>query len=278
MSKNFRTQLCSYLKIMLQPIADFCISKGIYFQDFLEVAKDCFVSSAQKNLNDNNQEVSISKISVMSGLQRPDVKRLCSDDISSLYSKDLTTRIIGQWLSDKRFQDNKKKPRPLSTQGLDSEFAILVSQISKNLNSHTIRFELERLGLIEHRNNYAYLLKQSYISEGDPKQTLQFACEDVSDLMKATQQNAFLENNLPNLHARTQYDNISDEDLPQIRKWFLKFGAEVHELSRAYLAKFDRDINHTRNKGSGKNRVLLGTFSLIEKAKSIKDVKLKEKK
>ena len=199
----------------------------------------------------------------MTGLQRPEVTRLRTDT-EQPKTRDFITRVIGQWTSDKRFLDRKKNPRPLNATGKASEFHQLVRAVSKDLNPHTVHFELTRLGLIQTENGMVTLLQQANVSTGDIKETLRFASEDVRDLLVACEENAFAANDTPNLHARTQYDNIPDDLIPAIRAWCLEFGGEIHSRIRDYLSQRDRDINQDISSRGGRNRVTLGTFSRVE--------------
>lgn len=119
------------------------------------------------------------------------------------------------------------------------------------------------MGLIEVKNGHARLVTPTYSTSDNPKETLERGAHDVADLLTALQQNALLAHDLPNLEARTEFDNVPDEALPTIRDWFLEAGSKLHEQSRIFLSKFDRDINSKQAKGTGRNRVVIGTYSLI---------------
>ncbi len=256
--------LRTWVGIMLQPIAAFCVARGVRIQDFIELAKGAFVRSAEYQLRAGRRELSVSKLSVMTGLQRPEIGRLQKSAGSEGVAKDIVTRVVGQWASDRRFGDRQGRPRPLKFGGKASEFSKLVAAVSKDLNVHTVRFELDRLGLISVEGDRIALLRPAHITTGDPAQTMAFGSEDVADLLKAVQQNAATSHEQPNLHARTQYDNIPDEAIPRIRGWLLELGARIHAECRDVLGQCDRDINPKGHTGSGRNRVKLATFSLVE--------------
>lgn len=245
---------------MMRPIAEFCISRGVRFQDFIELSKRNFVTAAKAHLEAQSKEVSNSRISAMTGLQRPEVKRLLADKVKSA-PKDIITRLVGQWERDKRFADQRGNPKRLSITGASSEFSKLVRVVSKDLNPHTVRFELARLGLIDVSGGHAKLARVEYISRGDPHKALEFAAEDVSDLLKAVEENAFHSSELPNLHARTQYDNIPDQYLPKIKEGLLALGRKFHAQARALISGFDRDVKPSLPASEGRNRVIVGTFS-----------------
>lgn len=246
---------------MLRPIVDFAIARGVKFQDFVEIAKRGFVQGAERQLIREGKEVSHSRIAIMTGIQRPEVKRVLAREVKT-EPKDLVARLLGQWQHDRRFLDGRKKPKRLRIKGNQSEFARLVCLVSKDLNPHTVRFELERLGLIKVRDGMAALERAVFITSGDPEQTIRFGAEDASDLLRAVGDNAFLSNKTPHLHARTQYDNIPDEYVPQIREWLLDLGGQFHAECRQFLSSFDRDINPKSARSEGRNRVVVGTFSL----------------
>lgn len=262
MREDFQSFLRSSLSAMLRPLADFCIARGLRFQDFVDIAKRAFVVSAERRLIRERREVSVSKVSVMSGIQRPEVNRILKAPHAP-QSKDFIVRVMGQWTSDKRFS-HKKKPKRLGIEGAQSGFAKLVAAVSTDLNPHTVRFEFERLGLIEVKDGHATLLNPVYVTTGDPKETLRRGAGDVEDLLVSLQENAFAAHHVPNLQARTEYDNVPDEALPAIREWLLEMGARLHEQARNFLSKFDRDTGKQQSRGSGRNRVVIVTYSRVE--------------
>lgn len=255
--------LHSCVKMMGRPLAQFCVSRGIKFQDFVEISKSNFVSVAESKLRSEAREVSNSRVSIMTGLQRPEVKRLLGSD-EAKESTDVITRIVGQWERDKRFVDSKRRPRPLEATSKSSDFAKLVKVVSKDLNPHTVKYEMERLGLIKVEGRYAHLLQREYIAKGNPGQTIRFGAEDARDLLYAVEENAFISSETPNLHVRTQYDNIPDAYLPKIKSAILELGRRFHAECRDLLGQFDRDINPSLSEKEGRNRVVVGTFSRVE--------------
>ncbi len=250
--------------LMLRPIVRFCLTRGLHVQDFIEVSKKVFVDTAVEIVRNKNDELSVSKLSVMTGIQRPEIKRLLeTSDIAQEKSKDFVSRIIGQWSADRRFKKGNA-PKKLTIEGANSEFANLVQLVGSDLSSHTVRYELERLGLIQVKAGYVTLISPAYVTKGDPTSTLRLGAQDVSDLITSIQENAFTEHHVANLQARTEYDNIPDEKLIEIREWLLKAGGQFHKRMRNYLSKYDRDITKSKKLGNGRNRIVVGTYSLVE--------------
>lgn len=103
----------------------------------------------------------------MTGLQRRDVSRISGDRQSPTKDVTLLIRVVGQWSADKRFSNSRGKGRSLGVSGVNSEFAKLVKLVSKDLNPHTILFELERLGIIRRKGNTATLTTPAVVHGGD---------------------------------------------------------------------------------------------------------------
>ncbi|RMD86346.1 MAG: hypothetical protein D6808_03595, partial [Candidatus Dadabacteria bacterium] len=176
----------------------------------------------------------------------------------------LASRVIGQWQQNKRFLTKSRRPKVLSIDGDDSEFNKLVRSISQDVHPGTVLFELERIGAVERTKNGVKLVARAYVPKHNPKEGFRLLSEDVSDLMLTIEENIFLRDDNPNLHAKTEYDNISEEDVPKIRNWILKEGAILHQKARNFISKFDRDLNPKKKKTKGRRmRVVLGSYSRI---------------
>lgn len=129
--------------------------------------------------------ISVSRLSVMTGLHRPDVIRLYKT--KNIYNSraDVITRIIGQWQSDKRFTTTRGKPRALLFEGKDSEFAKLVCAVSADLNPYTALFELERMGTVERTSKGLILQHRMYLPRGSAVEGFELLSRDAEDLISA---------------------------------------------------------------------------------------------
>jgi len=261
MKRHPHTILTQCLQSLLLPLVNFCLRRALKFQDFSELAKRTFVQAAEAEMRRKGLAPSYLRLSVMTGLQRREVARILDTHGSLEKVENLTTRVIGRWASDRRFSDARGKPRVLEIEGKDSEFARLVHSVSKELNPYALLFELERLGSVTRVAGGAKLLMPSYESRGNAGESFEMLGEDVEDLVSAVEENVLFDPKNLNLHAKTTYDNIPVEFLPQIRSWLLQLGSKVHREARAYLSQFDKDISEKHRGKAGSARVVLGTFS-----------------
>lgn len=248
------------LKIVLKPIAKFCVRRSIKIQEFVDVFKYNLVVAAREELESKNEEVTGSRLSVMTGVHRKDIKKFLEGK-KEQEQANVVTRIIGQWLQDKRFTTKSNKPRVLTVEGASSEFVDLVKSVSADLNPYTVLFELERIKAVKRTARGLSLQIDFYFPKGDKDAGYQLLANDLDDLIRSVEENIHdsLENN--HLHLRTVYDKIPKDKIPQIKSWLLDEGSNFHERVRKYLSKHDADIN---KKNCSKNdeyaKISIGTF------------------
>lgn len=261
MSKNLRTELLTCLQMMLSPIARFCLRHSLTVQDFIEATRVVFVRVAAEEMAKSGSKVNISKLSISTGLQRQAVERIFKEgEIKDTPSR--IDRIVGQWRYDRRFTTRSHKPRVLSIVGDDSEFNRLVRTVSKELHPSSILFELERLSMIERTDNGIKLKGLAYEPRQSAVEGAKLLARDVDDLISAVTDNieSFDSPELPNFHAASIFDNLSEDDLPKVRRWFYKACSNFHTRVERFLSAKDRDYSGEKKKDSGK-RVVFTSFT-----------------
>ena len=252
------------VKAVVRPVARFCLRHSIKLQELIEICKSAFIQAASEELLRRGGDMSVSRISVMTGVHRPDVMRLTRSEAPLKTSPNLISRVIGQWQHDSRFRTKSGKPRTLTCEGLGSEFVQLIRSVSGDLNPYTVLFELERIAAVERTRHGLRLKARMYISKGDAQQGFDLLSHDMNDLVLCVEENVLARDTTPNLHIKTEYDNIVPEALTEIRAWLVKEGATFQRRVREYLAAFDRDVNSSLEGKGASIRVCLGTFSRVE--------------
>ena len=209
--------LCSLLRVVVR----FCLRHGLKLQDVVECAKRTYVELAVIQLEQSEQKPTKTRIAVMTGVHRRDIMQLLDPRAAHRMSRDLVTRVIGQWQTDQRFVSRVGQPRVLSIAGDDSEFERLVISVSKELSPATVLFELERVGAVSHSPRGIKLAVQTYTPVGDAVAGFDILSNDLHDLIVTVEENIFETNSEPNTHVRTVYDNIAPQAIPEIRRCLL---------------------------------------------------------
>jgi hypothetical protein len=257
MTSYTRTNL---LTLLLEPVVRVALRYGFSIQDLIEGAKIAFIKVATKELATQGEAVNVSRLSIMSGLQRRDVMRILENSEPYEESVSMITRVVGMWSTNKRFLDKLGNPKPLHYSASDNEFSALVGLISKDLNAGTILNELQRRELVNRKGSVVTLLRTA-LQTRDDQDALQILAEDSADLTASILENV-KEEGAVNHQAKTEFDSVPEEYSEEIRKWLLQKGRALHSEIKKYLAQFDTDSNQKKS-SSKKVRVAFGSFATI---------------
>lgn len=259
----------SFLGFVLRPVATFCVRNSVRLQELTELVKIELVHAAESDLERRGAPVNTSKISIMTGVHRPDVQRVREASGKPKESKNVISRVIGQWSHDSRFLRKDRKPKVLQCEGRGSEFEQLLRTVTLDANPYTVLFELERSGAVARTSKGVKLLSGAHLAVMDAKEGFQILSRDLDDLAISVEENLLGVNNPPNLHIRTEYDNIHPQHLPEIRKRIVEEGKRFSRRIRELLSSFDRDTNKSlKDDSSARARVVVGTFSRTSKETS----------
>jgi len=252
------------LQQLLRPVVRFSLRHSMKVQDMLECAKACFLQIAEEEMIARSETVSISRLSVATGVHRRDVARLQGEEITERKPNNLVSKVIGQWQEDIRFNTKDGKPRTLTVEGEDSEFSELVRSVSQDMNPYTVLYELERTEAVVRNSDTVVLTADVFVPKGDAEENLKILVRDTEGLMSAVEENVSSQPEIPNLHIRTEYDNVSPAHAVEIRRWLLEEGSKFHARARKYISNFDRDISPEQLKDTGEAlRVSISSFSQV---------------
>jgi hypothetical protein len=240
----------SVVAAVLRSVVRYCLRKGLRYSELEHELQRILVEEGAREVQATNGTSSVSKISVVTGLNRPQIAKLLAGETASSAPHDLLSRVVGHWSQNSSYQDSFGKPRALKFQGLASEFASLVSSITREVSHYPILFELERVGAVEIANEEVRLVAHEYTPVGDVEHGLQLLSADVEALLATVEVNLTESREHPHLHLRTSYDNIPPEKIDELRLWILRKGAQFQQEMREHIASYDRDSANTAENGS----------------------------
>jgi len=149
--KSKNVVLLALLKA-LRPVARFLMKSGIGYREFSEIGKSAFVDVATSDYGLRGRPTNISRVAVMTGLTRKEVRRL-RDKISSGNQVDMArvippAEILSRWHSDSDYLDSAGRPLTLEFDGATPSFAGLVKKYGGDIPPGAMRTELKRVGAI----------------------------------------------------------------------------------------------------------------------------------
>lgn len=251
------------LALLLRPIVRFALQRHFSIQIFQEVLRNVFIQVAEQDLASCGEKANLSRVSVITGLTRREIARSKkeSDLDTSSKTQPLFARVVAQWEQNPRYRDKKGAPKALSFEGEDSQFAELVGSISHHIKPATVLFELERNGAIERENQKLHLKRATIDATQDHVKAFSIVSRDIDALVKAVTHNLEHRTGEPDVHIRTEYDNIYVDSVPLIRTWLVEEARAFHKRARDFISSHDKDVFPTASSSPAGARVSVTLFS-----------------
>ena len=248
------------LRVMVRAAVRFCMKRNLAVSALIDAVSAEYIGQASEAAQSQHKRVTVSQLSVMTGFNRRRVGRLLADTQPREARLSLPARVIAQWTQDRRYSSALGKANILRLSGASPSFHELVSSVSKDVNPASVLRELERTGTVVRVKGGLRLAEEHYSLKGDPERGLQVLAADMETLTRAVEENVYDEQEVLNLHLRTEYDNVFLADIPKIRAELRRLGAKLHQDVRTLLAAHDQDLNPERSEPAG-GKIVLGTFS-----------------
>lgn len=270
--KNDQILYRAILRI-LRPLVRLLLRNGIPFGEFAECAKRAYVQSAVEDFGIEGRKTTDSRVAIMSGLTRKEVKRLRElEDPSEIVSEaakqncNRAARVISGWVRDNEFHDESGATATLPLESEDGcSFSALVKLYSGDVPVRAVLDELIRVGaVVQYRDGRVDLVKRAYLPEGDNAQQVHILGEDVSALLETIDRNIANDNRQPLFQRTLTYDNVPEEALPMWRETASKQSQRFLEKLDHLLTPLDRDLSSGGPKGTGRMRTGVGIFFFEE--------------
>lgn len=139
---------------LLRELALPLLKAGITPKKIAEIAADAFVEAACGASTMRNGRVNQSRVAVLTGLSRAEVRRLMKSQPASTAGKQSrTARVIDGWTSDRRFLDPTGQPRTLKIRGRGNTFESLVKLFAGDVPHRAVLEELRSLRAVKESNS-----------------------------------------------------------------------------------------------------------------------------
>jgi Family of unknown function (DUF6502) len=137
---------------LLAELAVVLLQVGFTPKHFAELAKHAFVEAAGTISQFRNGKINRSRVAVMTGLSRAEVKRLLSSKLPMASQvpaqQSRGERVIAGWISDERYLDAYGRPQRLPIAGARVSFESLVKQFGGDVPHRAVLEELRRLRVV----------------------------------------------------------------------------------------------------------------------------------
>jgi hypothetical protein len=258
--------LLQAIELVLRPLVRLFLEQGLVFPTAEELLKAAYIRVAQAEFGLDGEPPSDSRISVLSGVHRRDIRRLgtqASGPRQARIALPFASEVVTRWISDKHYLDARRAPRPLprSAPAPAPSFDGLVASISTDVRPKILLDELLRLGVVRLTPAHEVeLLMGAFVPQKDRQQRLFYLGRNLHDHIAACVYN--LAERTPSMMEQSVFSfELSDQSVAQIAQ-------RVRVEWKAVLARLIPDIaeceTRDREAGNASQRMNIGMYFFHE--------------
>ncbi|MEM8793175.1 MAG: DUF6502 family protein [Pseudomonadota bacterium] len=247
---------------LLRPLVRALISQGVTAPALYRIVKKLYVDVAEKDFAIEGARQTDSRISVLTGVHRRDVKafREGADGDDGAVREKVTTiaSVLGKWLADPAYTDRNGNALTLPrTASRGASFEALVSSVSRDIRPRTVLDELVNQGLVrvDERERIS-LDTEAFFGPADTDQKIHFFAENVGDHIAAAVEN-LLADEPPFMERAVFYNRLSPKSVAELEE-----AARTHgmEALTALNTRANALQNEDLEKADGTERFRFGVF------------------
>ena len=245
------------IKQVLKPLVRFLIQKQFTLPTLVELVKSAYVEVAEKDFSLDGKAPTDSRINLLTGVHRKDVKRLRDLNDEQKHSEHLSIHslILASWMSESPYAKNNE-PKALPITGKNSFESLADSYTRQNIRASNILENWLELGWVtKDENNFVHLnvdtLQENQLGEDQ----LYFFSQNLSDHLSTSTQNLVSKDKL--LERAVFYNHLTEESVFKIRSSSKeKAIILLRELNKEALSLQKQD----KNKDGAIHRFRFGSY------------------
>jgi len=270
MQDSVQRQILNALLITLRPLARILLRAGVGHREFNEISKAAFVDVATKDYGLRGRPTNISRVAVMTGLTRKEVRRIRDKNEAGESASGTRAAPMGlllhRWYTESDFLNEDGTPREIPFDGEKRSFSELVRRYGGDIPPGAMRTELKRIGAIEEVSNGKLRPLKRNISNRDlHNRLIDGLTVIIYPALVALANNTDDENTGPTWVMRTaSTSRVRENDVPRVRRIgtdrLTEFVESIDDLFVAYETLHDDDLSESSDKSVG-----VGVFYFEEK-------------
>lgn len=261
------------IKHLLRPLVGLLLDNGLTYSWLTKVLKVIYVDVAETEFSLQNKKQTDSRISLLTGVHRKDVRRIRSegndnfDPPSSIF---LGAKLVAIWTTEPRFLDALGKPAPLARLPSTAQekqlvsFEQLVTLVSKDIRPRAILDEWLRLGSVSINEQDEVCLKvEAFIPAKGFDEKVYYLGKNIHDHMSAARDNVQSEDP-PFLERSVYYDMLTTDSANQLETLSEKKAMEMLKYLNTHARKLQQK---DKSKEHADRRMNLGVYFYSDKNK-----------
>lgn len=228
-----RSALLSAIHRVLSPVVRVMLGHEITLPMAIELLKRVFVEVAERDFRLDKKGSTDSRISLITGVHRKDVKRLrelphVEADLPPKVS--LSAQIVATWITGPEWIDDKGPPRPLprlARRGNGASFETLVASISQDIRPRSVLDEWLRLGVVQiNADDEVVLTSNAFVPRDGIEEKLAYYGHNLGDHAAAAADNV-LGAPRPWFERSVHHVSLTEAQIEQLRQRAAELGMQL---------------------------------------------------
>lgn len=228
-----RSALLSAIHRVLSPVVRVMLAHEITLPMAVELLKRVFVEVAERDFRLDKKGSTDSRISLITGVHRKDVKRLrelphVEADLPPKVS--LSAQIVATWITGREWIDENGSPRPLARlakRGDGPSFEALVASISQDIRPRSVLDEWLRLGVVHiSTDDEVVLTSNAFVPKDGVEEKLAYYGHNLGDHAAAAADNV-LGISRPWFERSVHHATLSEAQIERLRLRAAELGMQL---------------------------------------------------
>jgi hypothetical protein len=269
MQEELKQQVLNAFLLVMRPIVRILLRYGIGYREFVEVTKTAYVDVASSDFGIRGRPTNISRVAVMTGLTRKEVKRL-RDRIASGESRIAVKTtpladVLHHWHAQEEFTDKAGRPIALPFSGDGASFSELVRRFGGDVPAGAMRTELKRVGAVtENDDGVLVVSSRAFEPASKHQKLLTLLIHGAYPMLSNIEYNTSERSELETWAHRIAFTQaVRREDSAQLRRItkdrIVEFAESVDDIFIAYEALHESDT-----KPRSEDAIAVGIFYFEE--------------
>ena len=276
MNISAKEHLLHIFSHLMRPIIRIGLRNGLMYGEFVQVCKSLYVEVATEDYGLRGRKTNISRVAVLTGLNRKEVKRV-RDELESgerqqgsegkgHHGLDRITRVLSGWHHDAEFTDAEGQPRPLSVgegkPATDVSFHKLVKRYGGDVPPVALLTELKRTNTVKEIQPDIFVpLHRYFIPSSNEQYAIDRAAGVISDLADTLHHNLYgrlsLRDKSDRFEMRASNHKVDAKQIKPFKLFLNQTAKEFLERVDAWLSEHE-SLDDDENQNNVTESVRLG--------------------
>lgn len=228
---------------ILKPLIRILLRNGIAYGTFADIARKVYVDTGFEEAQRREQKQTISNVSILTGINRKEVKRLrealaYDEGDQSLRKFNRIVRVLGGWQHDEEFLDEDHEAKDLLLEGDVGSFTSLVKRFSGDMPVVAMLNALIDSGNIKVIDNgNIQLINSNYLPATDSEKKIAILGIDTAEFIEA------IDHNINILHSEDAWFQRKASNTRVSVKALAKIKRRINKKAQQLLEDIDADFS-----------------------------------